>query len=127
MNKKIGRYIKDECFMTLASITLKNNVQLNNIGLEIATYCILCWIMPSVLPNHRNDKFRATSSGSDNDKISMTHIVFLRHMSEVIVHSGMLMFERKFYTNMPFEDASSVLCRAESFILITGLFRIMSV
>jgi hypothetical protein len=77
MNKKIGRYIKDECFMTLASITVKNSVQLNNIGLEIATYCILCWIMPSVLPNNRIDMFRATSSGSDNDKISMTHIVFL--------------------------------------------------
>ena len=88
-------------FYDVASFIVKNSVQLNNIGLELATHYIQCWIMPSVLPNNRNDMFRATqSSGSDNDKISMTPYCVPSTLSEVIMHYGMLMIERKFYTNL---------------------------
>lgn len=37
--------------------------------------------------------FHTTSSGSDNNRISMTHVVFLRYMSEGIIHSGTLAIE----------------------------------
>jgi len=36
------------------------------------------------------------SAGNDNDKISMTHTVFLRYMSDGFVHSGVLTIEIKY-------------------------------
>ena len=46
-----------------------------------------------MFPKNGNAMFHAISSGSDNDRISMTHVVFLRYISEGIIHSGTLAIE----------------------------------
>ena len=46
-----------------------------------------------MFPQNGNAMFHAISSGSDNDRISITHVVSLRYMSEGIIHSGTLAIE----------------------------------
>ena len=46
-----------------------------------------------MFPQNGNAMFHAISSGSDNDRISITHVVSLRYMSEGIIYSGTLAIE----------------------------------
>ena len=46
-----------------------------------------------MLPDNGNGILHATPTGNDNDVISMTDVVFLRYMSEGIIHSGTLAIE----------------------------------
>lgn len=52
-----------------------------------------------MFPKNGNATFRA-SIERDNDKISMTHVVFLKYMSEGIMHSGMLTVEFEYSSNL---------------------------
>ncbi len=58
-------------------------------------YYIECRLQVIMLPKNRNDMLLG-----NNDIICMTDIVFLRYMSEGIIHSGMLTVE--------FESSSSL-------------------
>ena len=49
-----------------------------------------------MLPNNRN----GTLLGNNNDMICMTDIVFLRYMSEGIIHSGMLTVEFEYSSTL---------------------------
>jgi hypothetical protein len=53
-----------------------------------------------MLPDNRNGTLHATSSGNDNDKICMTDIVFLKYMSEGIIHSGTLTVEFEYSSSL---------------------------
>ncbi len=43
-----------------------------------------------MLPDNGNGTLHATPTGNDIDVISMTDVVFLRYLSDGIIHSGML-------------------------------------
>ena len=49
-----------------------------------------------MLPNNRN----CTLLGNDNYMIGMTHIVFLKYMSEGIIHSGMLTVDFEYSSDL---------------------------
>ena len=49
-----------------------------------------------MLPNNRN----GTLLGNDNDMICMTHIVFLKYMSEGIIHSGTLTVDFEYSSDL---------------------------
>ena len=49
-----------------------------------------------MLPNNIN----CTLLGNDNDMICMTHVVFLKYMSEGINHSGMLTVDYEYSPNL---------------------------
>jgi hypothetical protein len=53
-----------------------------------------------MLSNNGNDTLNATSSGNYNDRIWMTDIIFLRYMSEGIVHSGTLAMEFEYSSSL---------------------------
>jgi hypothetical protein len=53
-----------------------------------------------MLSNNGNDTLNATSSGNYNDRICMTDIIFLRYMSEGIVHSGTLAVEFEYSSSL---------------------------
>jgi hypothetical protein len=53
-----------------------------------------------MLSNNGNDTLNATSSGNYNDRICMTDIIFLRYMSEGIVHSGTLAMEFEYSSSL---------------------------
>jgi hypothetical protein len=53
-----------------------------------------------MLPDNGNGTLHATSSDNDNDKICMTDIVFLKYMSEGIIHSGTLTVEFEYSTSL---------------------------
>jgi hypothetical protein len=46
-----------------------------------------------MLPDNGNGTIHATPTGNDNDVITMTDVVFLKYMSEGIIHSGTLAIE----------------------------------
>ena len=57
---------------------------------------IECRLHVIMLPNDRN----GTLLGNNNDMMCMTDIVFLRYMSEGIMHSGMLAVEFEYSSNL---------------------------
>ena len=64
------------------------------VSVGLATHYIQCWIISSMLPINGNyDTLHAALSINDMDKICMTDIVFLRYLSDGIIHSGTLAIE----------------------------------
>ena len=54
-----------------------------------------------MLPNNGYDYlFHATSSGNYIDKICMTDIVFLRYLSDGVIHSGTLAIEFEYSSSL---------------------------
>ena len=54
-----------------------------------------------MLPNNGNDYlFHSTSSGNYIDKICMTDIVFLRYLSDGVIHSGTLAIEFEYSSSL---------------------------
>ena len=54
-----------------------------------------------MLPNNGNDYlFHATSPGNYIDKICMTDIVFLRYLSDGVIHSGTLAIEFEYSSSL---------------------------
>ena len=98
MNKKIDQCIKNGylCLAPLAVRKTKYLVKyhLYRVSVGLATHYIQCWIISSMLPINGNyDTLHAALSINDMDKICMTDIVFLRYLSDGIIHSGMLTIE----------------------------------
>ena len=56
--------------------------------------------MVTKLPDSGNGKIHATPTGNNNDIICMTDFVFLRYMSEGIMHSGMLTVEFEYSSSL---------------------------
>ena len=53
-----------------------------------------------MLPDNGNGTLHATPTGNDNDMISMTDIVFLRYLSDGIIHSGTLAIEFEYSSSL---------------------------
>ena len=53
-----------------------------------------------MLSHNGNETLNATSSGNHNDRICMAEIIFLRYMSEGIIHSGTLAVEFEYSSSL---------------------------
>ena len=53
-----------------------------------------------MLPDNGNEILHVIPTGNDNDVISMTDVVFLRYMSEGIIHSGTLAIEFEYSSSL---------------------------